>query len=123
MRREGQWKSNGDTLPWRGTSAGGGYSTARDLLKFTQALRSGKLLSKEALAEATKVQMGTYGFGFTAGGQGALRVYGHAGGAPGMNGSLSIFPESDLVLVSLSNLDPPVASNIAVFFALRIPGG
>jgi D-alanyl-D-alanine carboxypeptidase len=123
MRVDGQWKPNGETLPWRGTSAGGGYSTARDLLKFAQALQSGKLLSKEELADATKAQMGDYGFGFGTVGQGVLRQYGHAGGAPGMNGELRIYPESGLVVVVLSNLDPPAAQNISGFLGRRIPGG
>ena len=120
MRGDGQWKPNADTLPWRGTSAGGGYSTARDLLKFALALQSGKLLSKEKLAEASKPQVGSYGFGFGTSGQGALRQYGHGGGAPGMNGELRIYPESGLVVVVLSNLDPPAATNIANFLDLRI---
>jgi D-alanyl-D-alanine carboxypeptidase len=120
MRRGAEWKPNTDTLPWRGTSAGGGYSTARDLLKFAVALQSGKLLSKEKLAEATKVQMGDYGFGFSIGGQGTLRHYGHSGGAPGMNGELFIYPESGLVVVVLSNQDPPAASSLAGFIDLRI---
>ena len=53
MRRDGKWVPNTDTLPWRGTSAGGGYSTVGDLLRFAQALESGKLISKAMLAEAT----------------------------------------------------------------------
>ncbi|MBI1791268.1 MAG: beta-lactamase family protein, partial [Acidobacteria bacterium] len=36
MKEGGVWKSNGGTLPWRGTSAGGGYSTVRDLLSFAR---------------------------------------------------------------------------------------
>ena len=39
MLRDGKWISNAQTLPWRGTSAGGGYSTAADLLRFAQALQ------------------------------------------------------------------------------------
>ncbi len=92
MRLDEQWRPNADTLPWRGTSAGGGYSTARDLLRFALALQSGKLLSKERLAEATKAQMGDYGFGFGTAGQGALHYYGHGGGAPGMNGEPAHLP-------------------------------
>jgi CubicO group peptidase (beta-lactamase class C family) len=127
MRRDGQWKPNTNLLPWRGTSAGGGYSTARDLLKFAVALQSGKLLSMERLAEATKVQMrgdsfGNYGFGFVTSGEGTLRRFGSGGGFPGMNGELRIYPESGLVVVVLSNLDPPAATNIANFLDLRIAG-
>ncbi|HET9579561.1 MAG TPA: serine hydrolase domain-containing protein [Usitatibacter sp.] len=122
MRRGAEWKPNTDTLPWRGTSAGGGYSTARDLLKFALALQSGKLLAKEKVAEASRPQFGLYGFGFVTGGKGALEHYGHGGGAPGMNGELRIYPESGLVIVVLSNLDPPAATNIANFLDLRISG-
>jgi CubicO group peptidase (beta-lactamase class C family) len=122
MRRDGEWKPNTDTLPWRGTSAGGGYSTARDLLKFALALQSGKLMSKERLAEASQPQVGNYGFGFITDGRGALRQYGHGGGAPGMNGELRIYPESGLVIVVLGNLDPPFATNVANFLDLRISG-
>ena len=56
MKEKGDWKPNTDTLPWRGTSAGGGYSTVRDLLRFAEALQSGKLISRELLAEATRDQ-------------------------------------------------------------------
>jgi D-alanyl-D-alanine carboxypeptidase len=50
----GAWLPNTDTLPWRGTAAGGGYSTVGDLLRFAEALRSGRLISKATLAEATR---------------------------------------------------------------------
>jgi len=37
--------ANGDTLPYRGTSAGGGYSTVEDLQRFAGALTNHKLLN------------------------------------------------------------------------------
>ena len=40
-------RPNTDTLPYRGTSAGGGYSTVEDLLKFATALQSNKLLKAQ----------------------------------------------------------------------------
>jgi D-alanyl-D-alanine carboxypeptidase len=115
------WVPNTDTLPWRGTAAGGGYSTVGDLLRFAQALESGALLSKATLAEATRPHQQQYGYGFGVQGQGRLGSYGHGGGAPGMNGELRVFPELGYVVVSLSNLDPPAASELVEFFTLRMP--
>jgi D-alanyl-D-alanine carboxypeptidase len=117
----GAWVPNTDTLPWRGTAAGGGYSTVGDLLRFAQALGSGRLISKATLAEATRPHQQQYGHGFEVQRQGPLRSYGHGGGAPGMNGELRIFPQLGYVVVSLSNLDPPAASELVEFFALRMP--
>jgi D-alanyl-D-alanine carboxypeptidase len=117
----GAWVPNTDTLPWRGTAAGGGYSTVGDLLRFAQALGSGRLISKATLAEATRPHQQQYGYGFDVQRQGPLGSYGHGGGAPGMNGELRVFPELGFVVVSLSNLDPPAASELVEFFALRMP--
>jgi D-alanyl-D-alanine carboxypeptidase len=120
-RSGGGWVPNTDTLPWRGTAAGGGYSTVGDLLRFAQALDSGRLISEAMLAEATRPYQQQYGYGFDVQGQGSLGSYGHGGGAPGMNGELRIFPELGYVVVSLSNLDPPAASELVEFFTLRMP--
>jgi D-alanyl-D-alanine carboxypeptidase len=117
----GSWEPNTDTLPWRGTSAGGGYSTVGDLLRFAQALESGTLISKATLAQATRPRQQQYGYGFDMQGQGRLGSYGHGGGAPGMNGELRILPELGYIVVSLSNLDPPAASELVEFFTLRMP--
>jgi CubicO group peptidase (beta-lactamase class C family) len=83
MRDRFEMVSNEPTLPWRGTSAGGGYTTAADLMKFAGALMSNKLLKAATLAEATRPQFttGDYGFGFQLGpaGRGAhLRPRGAA---------------------------------------------
>jgi D-alanyl-D-alanine carboxypeptidase len=117
----GGWVPNTDSLPWRGTAAGGGYSTVGDLLRFAQALGSGRLLSEALFAEATRPHQQQYGYGFDVQGQGRLRSYGHGGGAPGMNGELRVFPQLGYVVVGLSNLDPPAVSELVEFFALRMP--
>jgi D-alanyl-D-alanine carboxypeptidase len=118
---DGAWEPNTDTLPWRGTAAGGGYSTVGDLLRFAEALRAGRLISTATLAEATRPHPEQYGYGFDVRGEGPLRSWGHGGGAPGQNGELRVFPELGYVVVSLSNLDPPAASELVDFFALRMP--
>jgi D-alanyl-D-alanine carboxypeptidase len=114
------WMPNTDTLPWRGTAAGGGYSTVGDLMRFAQALSSGTLISKATLADATRQQQDQYGYGFTVG-QEPVPNYGHGGGAPGMNGELRVFPKLSYVVVILSNLDPPAASSLADLFTRQMP--
>ena len=118
------WESNVNTLPYRGMAAGGGYSTTGDFLRFATALTSNRLLKPEqtALLTATKVAtpMGSYGLGFMERDFNGLRAYGHGGGAPGMNGELLIFP-SGYVVVVLANMDPPAATEVARFIAVRLP--
>jgi CubicO group peptidase (beta-lactamase class C family) len=121
------WVPNTDTLPYRATSAGGGYSTVGDLMKFATALMANRLLSAEhtALLIDRKVGAdigGNYAYGFVdlrdASGAGAV---GHGGGAPGMSGDLRIYPKSGSVIAVLSNLDPPAAMQVSVFLDLCIP--
>ena len=76
----------------RGSSAGGGYSTAGDMVRFAAALRAGKLLGPEGMA-----RLGS-GLGI-------------AGGSPGVNALLEI--SGPYTLVVLSNLDPPSAERFA----------
>jgi CubicO group peptidase (beta-lactamase class C family) len=115
--------SNAPTLPWRGTSAGGGYTTAADLMKFAGALMSNKLLKAATLAEATRPQFdtGDYGFGFQVGRPDEARSYGHGGTAPGMNGILRVYPESGQSVIVLCNLDDPSASRIGDWLHARMP--
>ncbi|MBP7465189.1 MAG: serine hydrolase [Pseudoxanthomonas sp.] len=121
MRQDGAWTDAADTLPYRGTAAGGGYSTAGDLLKFARALLEGKLLSPELLAEATRNQTPWYGYGFMTREQEGVRMFGHAGGAPGMNGDLRIYPDLGVVVVGLANVDPPAADRLVGYYLLRMP--
>jgi D-alanyl-D-alanine carboxypeptidase len=120
-------RPNTDTLPYRGTSAGGGYCTVEDFLRFANALTNHKLLNQQNTELLTTGKVDTprgdkYAFGFMDNGAGtAMRHFGHGGGAPGMNGDLQIFPQTGYVIVVLSNLDPPAASRISDFIVNRLP--
>ncbi len=120
----GELRPNNDTLPYRGTSAGGGYSTVGDLVRFARALLQHKLLNAEytRLVTTGKVDAGPgrYAYGFSDINESGVRRFGHGGGAPGMNGDLQIFPDSGVVVAVLSNLDPPAASKIASFVGARL---
>lgn len=123
MMKDGRLQNNRDSVPWRGTAGGGGYSTSGDMLRFVQALQDGRLLSAERLAQATQAQNadGWYGFGFTIGGEGPLRWFGHDGGAEGMNASLRVYPELGYVLLGLANVDPPAVETLTEYFSNRMP--
>ena len=121
----GAVKPNDDSLPARGSPAGGGYSTAQDLLRFAQALLQHKLLNAEytELATTGKVEApgGKYAYGFEDNREDGVRMIGHNGGAPGVNAELNIYPESGYVVIILSNLDPPSAGHLAQFIGARLP--
>ena len=104
----------------RGSSAGGGYSTAPDLLKFAQALRSYKLLNKELTEKVTSAKVDTrfgpdlkYGYGFMETQMSGHSVRGHGGGAPGINSDLKIFWDGSYTVVVMGNYDPPAAQDLA----------
>jgi D-alanyl-D-alanine carboxypeptidase len=80
---------NTDLLPGRGSSAGGGYSTAHDLLRLLNALREHKIDNAPETG-----------------------MVGVAGGAPGINAVM----EGDLAggydVIVLGNLSPPAAERV-----------
>jgi CubicO group peptidase (beta-lactamase class C family) len=118
--------SNAPTLPYRGTPAGGGYSTVEDFASFASALRKNLLLDaahttmlttgKVALNPATK-----YAYGFVDHLVNGRRWVGHNGGAAGMNGNLEFEPDSGYIIVVLSNFDPPAAQKIVDFIFDNLP--
>jgi len=126
MYKNDQWQPNNDTLPVRGTSAGGGYSAVADLVSFANAIMAHKLLNAEYtdLLTTGKIEAGPgrkYAYGFSDSDTGGVRWLGHGGGAPGMNGDLRFSPESGYIVAVLANLDPPAATRIADFIAARLP--
>lgn len=114
----GPREMNWQTLPLKGSSAGGGYSTAPDLMKFVKALRSGKLISPKLVEEITtgKREMGPgmrYAYGFGDETINGKSVRGHNGGAPGINSSLQFFWDGSYTVVVMGNYDPPAAQSLS----------
>jgi CubicO group peptidase (beta-lactamase class C family) len=89
----------------RGGPAGGGYSTVEDLMRFAEALMSGKLVKAELVKEFTSakpdLKSPDYGYGFQV--NNTKRTIGHSGGFPGISSNLSIFLDSGYTAVVLSN--------------------
>jgi CubicO group peptidase (beta-lactamase class C family) len=120
-QKDGKWVPNTDTLPWRGTSAGGGYSTLADLLKFAHAMMDGKLLPDDLRDAATRSETegDWYGYGFEVHGTGLAHSYGHTGGAPGMSTEMRIYPKAKTVVIELFNIDP--GTGVVACYANRMP--
>jgi CubicO group peptidase (beta-lactamase class C family) len=93
---------NTEHLPGRPSSAGGAFATARDLLRFWDALAADKLLSPKwtnwminrSFTDARRSPS-----------------IGWAGGADGINAMIEI--GEGWVVVAMANLDPPSASTVA----------
>ncbi|HET9796143.1 MAG TPA: serine hydrolase, partial [Thermoanaerobaculia bacterium] len=116
-RHGGALHPNRDSHPARGSSAGGGYSTAGDLLKFDVALRSGRLLPPAWTAWVFfRSDAPTPGAGLPT--RGGLGI---AGGSPGVNAALDMELESGTTVVVLSNLDPPAAERAAKRIRALLP--
>ena len=97
-----------------------------DLFRFANALLSHKLRNADStellITGKVDAAVGRYAYGFEdhrdSDGNGWV---GHAGGAPGMNGELRIYPKSGHVVVALANQDPPAAQQISRFLGDRLP--
>ena len=118
------------TLPPRGTSAGGCYSTASDLLAFANALLDHRLLEPRLTKTVTtpKVNVGPsekygYGFGLRYGHPGEPPTVWHNGGSPGVGAEIDINPALGYTVVVLSNFGYPAIRPAVdlILNRLRIP--
>ena len=98
------YRSHVEALPFRGGPAGGGYATAGDLLRFAEALRTGKLVSPAMVRVLTtpkpELSSPEYGYGFTTDAPGRV---GHSGGYEGTSNNVDIFLDSGYTAIVLSN--------------------
>ena len=89
----------------RGGPAGGGYSTAEDLLRFAEGLKAAKVVSNATfeLMTTPKPEVNSPGYGYGFGVDTATKIVGHSGGFPGISSNLDIFKGTGYVAVVLSN--------------------
>lgn len=94
----------------KGSSAGGAYSNARDILKFADALKNNTLVSAKIFTNMIAIKNGglkvaeDYGYGFIIIKHGPYqKSYGHGGTAGGVNFELRYFPAQDITLIVFCN--------------------
>lgn len=112
------WENNLYKHVIKGGPAGGGFSTVRDLHKFSLALIGEKLVSKTLLELLWKTHTSRYGYGFSIRSESAGKVVGHGGGFPGINSNLDIFLDSNYIVIVMSNYSSaasPVVNEIRQF--------
>lgn len=103
-------------LDWAMSRAGGAgalYSTVGDLMKWNEAIFSGKVLKEETLRKAfTAVEASgagmKYGYGWVIGQQRGLSMISHAGGLNGFQSNLVRFPDQKVTIIALHNASPAV---------------
>jgi CubicO group peptidase (beta-lactamase class C family) len=103
------WTSNIHTLPGRGSSAGGGYSTLDDLYSLIHALLGGKLLNPRysewmltSMLPETEPSLPLKRGGI-----------GIVGGTAGVNATVDVEAEPGNVIIVLANYDPPAAQEVS----------
>jgi CubicO group peptidase (beta-lactamase class C family) len=103
-------------LQWKGSAAGGGYSTTADLLKFVRGLREGRLVRRGLVDTllAPHAKGDWYGYGFMVEDFAGKPARGHGGGGPGsgISSELGWFTDGSYTAIVLGNYDLPGASAI-----------
>lgn len=107
IEKPGQWRNNTFLNVIKGTSAGGGFSTAEDLLKFADALQNNTLLNKKSTEIYTtgivKYRDAMYAYGIIESNINGHRIIGHTGGHYGIANELIIFTDLGYTVVILTN--------------------
>jgi CubicO group peptidase (beta-lactamase class C family) len=100
-----------DLAQGRGSAAGGGVTTAGDMLKFAEALRTHRLLSAKATEQLLTDQVDGqrpgehYAMGFITRNNSRDRIVGHSGGFPGVDAQVDMYMGSGWTVVVLANYE------------------
>jgi CubicO group peptidase (beta-lactamase class C family) len=98
-------------------SAGALYSTTGDLLKWSNGLFGGKLLKPESLTKMTTPVLQDYAYGLGVVTKNGRKLIDHGGGIEGFNTHIAYYPDDQLTVITLANLNGPAADELAVKLA------
>lgn len=120
---DGRWfeEANPYLQIYPGSPVGGYYASAGDLLRFAEALRTARTLSRSSVDEMRRpkpeLDAPEYGYGVMLWrGPG---IWGHGGDLPGADADLEIYADTGVVAIVLANrsdVNPPVLAKIRSLF-------
>jgi CubicO group peptidase (beta-lactamase class C family) len=93
--------------------AGALYSTTEDLLRWTQGLFGGRLLSTTSLEKMTTPFKDDYAFGVRVSNAGGQKSISHGGAIEGFNTLLTYYPDSKVTVAVLANMNGNAPTQLA----------
>jgi CubicO group peptidase (beta-lactamase class C family) len=99
-------------------AAGGVYASVYDMMKWSEGLHGGAILSQESYTAMTTPVLSDYGLGLIVQDYKGKRLIGHNGIMPGFTCQILAFPEDDLYVIVLTNLSD--ANSMAVNSSLDL---
>ena len=107
LTQPGQWKNNNFANVIKGGPAGGYYTTAGDLLRFSNIVRGQQLLNKKStelyITGKIKYDKGSYAYGMSADTINDHAVFGHTGGHFGIANEFLVCPDLGYTVVIMTN--------------------
>jgi hypothetical protein len=104
-------------------AAGALYSTTEDLLRWEQGLFGGKVVSAASLAKMTTPFKDDYALGLVVQTSGGRKVIQHGGGIDGFNTFLAYYPDSNMTVAVLANVNGEAPNKIAAQLGQLAHGG
>lgn len=86
-------------------AAGAMCSTTGDMYRWSQAIRNGELLKPATWKKAFVPYKANYGYGWISGTIHRKKIIGHSGGIEGFSSHFVWFPEEDITIILLSNVE------------------
>ena len=111
------FQENGQLQNTPATGAGGFYSTAEDLFRFTEAFRLGKVVPMNWVdsMRTPKADLGAVDYGYGIDRYRGGNIWGNTGFIPGANADVEFYGDSGYVLVVVSNraANEPIRRHVA----------
>ncbi|MPZ18337.1 MAG: serine hydrolase [Luteitalea sp.] len=94
-------------------AAGGLYSTTTDLCRWVRGLFGGEVLSDASLKKMITANLESYGYGLVTGKSSGHTFVAHGGGIEGFNTDLRYFPDEQMCVTVLSNVNTSATGAMA----------